>query len=271
MFCGSCGTPVDNGAAFCPNCGKHISAPTANPTNTTAPNINTQATTVYNTNTPSTSGFTPPASNAPKKNGKIALISTIAVICVLAIILGSIALLFKTTNSLEGTYTSLNGNWIFEIEQTDKNAGTFELYTTDGETIGENKRKSWILEDDLLTIFLGDDELYYLVVKGGIIELEDWDEEPEYADYIAPEGSTFDYEIGNYEFYEDGTYERTSSSGEYYVENNVIYCKPYSTMYSYSYGDVTITTPWSEHDYTPAFWIYDNDRIAKASDVFIKD
>lgn len=32
MNCSKCGTPLNEGAAFCPNCGEKVAAPTPNPT-----------------------------------------------------------------------------------------------------------------------------------------------------------------------------------------------------------------------------------------------
>ena len=50
--------------------------------------------------------------------------------------------------------------------------------------------------------------LYYAVDNDeGLIEIDDIDEEPDYSEYFAPEGDTFEYEIGGNQFYTDGTYE----------------------------------------------------------------
>ena len=140
--------------------------------------------------------------------------------------------------SIEGKYTSLRGNWIFELEKEDKNSGTFELTTTDGEIIEENKRKTWTRDDDELTLFLGNREFYFLIADDGLIELEDEDEEPDYHDYVAPKGSKFDYEIGDFEFCKDGTFSTYEYTGTYYVKNNIIYCEYEKIKIGDSYIDV---------------------------------
>lgn len=195
----------------------------------------------------------------------VMLCLAVIVIVIIGVLVG------KNSKSLNGRYVSLRNSWTYELKQTDKNSGTFELYDADGEIYKSNKRKTWSREDNLLILRLGDDENYFLIVDDGLIEIDDDDEEPECAGYIAPRGKFFDYEIGNYEFSADGTYSISDYSGKYYVEKNVIYCKQNSYRYSYTYGDTSYTSPWVDFEYEPVFWIYDKNRITYAHNVYLKD
>ncbi len=304
MFCGYCGATLPENSNFCPVCGKDLSSTKSETKQSNveqdADIINEEAKSEINTDLKN--------KTAKKPSSKIhSIISVVLVITIL--ISGGYVIKSALTKdgkdafiddvlpkSIEGKYTSLRGNWVFELEKEDKNSGTFELTTTDGEIIEENKRKTWTKDDDKLTLFLGDREFYFLIVDGGIIELEDEDEDPDYYDYLAPKGSEFDYEIGNFEFHKDRTFSLGSRNGlykgTYYVKNDIIYCKRETieiggveidvadslgvmgaigeyNSYTSKHSDID----WGNMDLAaePEFWIYDGDRIADAADVYLKD
>lgn len=247
MKCTACGSSVQDGVETCPNCGSgFIDYETA-------------------------SMQSQPDTDSQK--GRYMKLSQkhYVMIFVAIVIIVVIGLFIGKSNSIEGRYVSVKGSRTYVLKQNDEHSGTFEVYTADGETIEDNKRKTWSSQDDLLTMFLGDDEYYFAIVDGGLIGLEDDDDEPAYSDYIAPEGSWFDYEIGNYSFNADGTYSLSGSSGKYYVEDDIIYCKRDSVQYSITHGGKTVTTPRQDFDYEPVFWIYNKDHITNAYNVFFKD
>jgi len=232
MFCIFCGKDIPDGAKFCIKCGAQVQ--TAEP-QVMQPEL------------------AMPEKKRIKLSPKIIVPMIVAVIAVVFV-----CILVGSSGSIAGKYESLAGNWIYELKQEDKNSGTFKLYTKDGEVLYENKRKTWTREGDILTLRLGDDKTCFKVVDGALICLEDEDgdplDEPLYADYVAPKGRYFSYEIGRYIFSEDGTYTYKYSDNEYdyYAKNGIIYCRYWGS------------------EFYPEFWIYENDHITSASNVYLK-
>lgn len=175
------------------------------------------------------------------------LCSLLLFVCVL------LCLVSCDTMSVSGTYVYLNDSYSFILEPN----GTFQMYEN-GEIFGEeNKRyiNEWLFENDTLTL-IRDEGTEYVFKRYGECFIETTDI---CSDYIAPSGEKFNYKIGNYEFFDDGTAMAKYTSGiktiaaTYYCEDNIIY-------YKNEYDD----------EYIPLFYIYDTDRIARCKDVLIK-
>jgi len=237
MFCNSCGTDIPEGANFCKVCGAAVPAPKAQ---------------VFYEQT-----IQPETAMSIKKPVKLSLkILVPAFVAVVAVVL--ICILAGKSGSVAGKYESLGGGWTYELKQDDENSGTFKLYTTEGEILYENMRKTWERDGDILTLRLGNDKTCFKIVDGALIKLEDEDgnpiDEPLYTGYVAPKGRYFSYAIGRYIFCEDGTYTFKYSDHvyNYYAEDGVIYCRL-----------------WNDKFY-PEFWIYEKDHITRASNVYLK-
>ena len=172
--------------------------------------------------------------------------------------------------SFNGTYDSITSNRSYVFEHDKDNTGNFEMYD-DGEKVGDSNKRyenTWELKDDVLIMKRNDSVYgYYKVFGDVLVEIKNEESDPEMFEYIAPKGKKFDWEYGAYEFYKNGTvyeyskYSGMSRSGDYYVDNNIIYAKlDYSNANIYGY----------EAEYEPLFYIYNNEYIAVASDVLIK-
>lgn len=162
-----------------------------------------------------------------------------------------------SAGGFEGKYEGLRGSWDYEFKQDSKDSGTFEIYENGNRVGKENIRyiNSWTLDNDVLTLVRDEETTYYFkIYDNAIIEISSPNSSPKYSDHIAPDGDSFDYRIGNYIFNEDGTVEDRYSKGQYYKQENIIYCN-LNTL---------------DGQYYPLFYIYDTDHIADASDVCLR-
>lgn len=158
-------------------------------------------------------------------------------------------------SGFSGTFVGLGGSWDFVFHNDDENSGTFEIYE-EGKKVGrENIRyiNTWSLEDNILSLIRDEStSYYYMVFDGFLIELDDKDSEPDYTNYIAPEGDRFDYHIGHYWFESNGSVSDEYVGGSYYREDNIIYCNLYS------------------EEYYPIYYIYNDNYIVDSGDVLLE-
>lgn len=295
MYCIQCGHELPKEAKFCPNCGKSTSEPTSasEATGSFGIYIATAGITIKNAAKwlkkkicdLLTRGADALRHANKKKLGKIAFICTGALI----ILISAIIILAVNATRIAGTYTCLTSDKTYILKQTSKNSGTFEMYK-DGVLVGdENIRytKTWTRNGDVLTLTYDDDTVYYFfIADNALIAIDNESDEPTYSDYIAPRGDTFNYEIGAYEFFSDGTlvwhpkdYYYADGSyyyadGSYYKDGNIIYCQENHSEALKDYygsGNIYFSDEYTGDDWEAVFWIYNKDCITGASKVFVKE
>lgn len=104
MNCSKCGTPLNEGAAFCPNCGEKVAAPTPNPT--PAPTSVDAAASAQTAGTAPTPEANPiptvnpdPTATAPAPQKKQLLIAGGAILVALVIVIVLISCIFGGTSA----------------------------------------------------------------------------------------------------------------------------------------------------------------------------
>ena len=246
MYCGSCGAQIDANSKYCQNCGTEVAKP---------PEIRQTPT------------------KKRKVNFKKLVIGSILVVVGLIFLF----VLIDISTRIDGSYKSIVSDRVILLEETDTDEGTFSIFEGGNPIDRKNMRykKTWKRVGDVLTLEYDDDSTwYYLVIEEGLIKLDDEDELPDFAEYIAPEGDTFEYEIDGVTFHEDGTYEYTMSyygtaTGKYYRKDNVIYCMNDSFRGTESkFGNIMIYP--GDDKYSARYYIYNEDYITRASNVYLE-
>ena len=170
----------------------------------------------------------------------------------------------------KGTYENLRSTRTYVFKYDKDNSGTFEMYD-DGEKVGNSNMRyinTWNIQDNVLTLTRNHEVwAYYKVYADVLVAIDDVDEEPDMWEYIAPKGKTFNWKYNGYEFFENGTVSKNSSSyypaiGNYYVEDNIIFVKLRYTSSNIIYQP--------EPEYEPLFYIYNGDSIIWASKILLK-
>ena len=161
------------------------------------------------------------------------------------------------SHPLEGRYHLLSNEFgedsILVLKAKDENSGTFETYDEDGTLLNKsNKRYTWTLEEDIITLTQSGSSIYLYVTGNALIAVDE-EGKTELYDYVAPKGKRFDWECKGYTFSEDGTYTYRYDYGKYYVKNNTIFI-----------------ASEDEEEYKAKFYIYDGDYIADAMHVFLR-
>lgn len=104
MNCSKCGTPLNEGAAFCPNCGEKVAAPTPNPTPAPTPvDAAASAQTAGTAPTPEANPIPTvnpdPTATAPAPQKKQLLIAGGAILVALVIVIVLISCIFGGTSA----------------------------------------------------------------------------------------------------------------------------------------------------------------------------